>query len=807
MESGNFPEHRIRTKIGLIFLVIILYVAGIFFYSFDLKKGIDAQQAAVAHAHELLSQNDRLIVSVHQAQNILNAYLITPHKNLRQKYDSLSADISRQIIALRQLGAQNRQDLFTQDIDSLLREKNIIVDQLIAQFRLQNPIQEINKKIENYDEFIRDSIALTTHTDTVVIAHENKNFWKRLRNLFDPQDTPDSTVHISTIEREVRLTSPIDTGVYADLKNATRAASKNYSSQISGIEKHLQELIIAEQNISLQISQRLTRFHHETSRMVWSGIANGEALTRKVFVFAVVVGAFSLIVILIISAFIIGDLKAGREARSDLVKEKQLTESLLSSRHKLLLSVSHDIKTPLSSMMGYLEMWEAENPPENKKKQLQSAQNSGKHILNMLSNLLEFSRLEQNTSRMLRTRFDLTELMEEMEHMFRPIAHSKKLEIAFENHTSAPFFVETDYTALKQILTNLISNAAKYTLQGGIRIRWKHQDGLLFSVTDTGVGIDPNVMEEIFKPFTRIDNRIKSEGSGLGMYVTKGLVNSLQGTIHIQSEKGKGTCVTVKIPVHKTDNPNIPIPKNTTSTGEKSYEKILIFEDDPALGNMIREFLVRNQYRVKLCTDPSDVKGFVNHINLFDLVFTDMQMTHTTGLDILRQIRKVNHNIPVWLMTAHGDYTTDRAMAEGFNGLIKKPIKMSSMLEILSEGSTTRSEELSEEMPFTRLETMFGNDTESIRSVLSSFIANARQDIKTLNTLIDTSRFEAAQELCHKIHPFLSQLNAGYLCGTLRKMDQLRGQPQSAYPTWKEELSASTQDIAAFIDRVEQKYG
>ena len=345
-------------------------------------------------------------------------------------------------------------------------------------------------------------------------------------------------------------------------------------------------------------------------------------------------------------------------------------------------------------MMEYLEMWEAENPPENKKKQLQSAQNSGKHILNMLSNLLEFSRLEQNTSRMLRTRFDLTELMEEMEHMFRPIAHSKKLEIAFENHTSAPFFVETDYTALKQILTNLISNAAKYTLQGGIRIRWKHQDGLLFSVTDTGVGIDPNVMEEIFKPFTRIDNRIKSEGSGLGMYVTKGLVNSLQGTIHIQSEKGKGTCVTVKIPVHKTDNPNIPIPKNTTSTGEKSYEKILIFEDDPALGNMIREFLVRNQYRVKLCTDPSDVKGFVNHINLFDLVFTDMQMTHTTGLDILRQIRKVNHNIPVWLMTAHGDYTTDRAMAEGFNGLIKKPIKMSSMLKILSEGSTTRSEEL-----------------------------------------------------------------------------------------------------------------
>ncbi len=802
MEPGNFPEHRIRIKIGLIFLVSILYVAGIFVYSYNLKKGIDAQQEKVAYSHNVLSQSNRLIASVNEAQSVLNRYLMSPRKSLQRQYDSISTDISRQITAVREFSSQRGQDLFFGNIDSLLKEKELIVNALIVQLRLQNPIKELDKKIETYDEIVRDSIVVTTHKDTVTVAKEKKNFWERLKNLFIPESAPDSVVHIANIEREVRLTSRVDTGVYSDLKNITRVASKSYSSQILGIERQVQELIVAEQNISLQISQLLTRFHNETIQMVRESVADGEILTRRIFVFAVAVGALSLMVILAIIFFIISDINAGQKAHLDLVKEKQLTESLMNSRHKLLLSVSHDIKTPLSSMMGYMEMWESEEKSEKKKRQLQSAQNSGQYILSMLTNLLEFSRLEQNRAQLHCSRFELTELMEEILRMFRPITDGKKLRMELESQITAPFFVETDYTALKQILINIISNAIKYTTEGGIRIGLSYDDGLLFSVADTGVGMDKTVIGEVFKPFSRIENRVKAEGTGLGMYVAKGLTDALGGVIEVSSEKGKGTCVTIRLPIRQIDTPE----KQLTSLSQgKTYEKILVFEDDAALGNMLREFLIQSGYRVKLCSDPRDIKGFVNHIALFDIVFTDMQMIHATGLDILHEIREKDASIPVWLMTAHDDYTTDKAVSEGFDGFIGKPLRMGHFLEILSGELRRRNEPAppSDEI-FSQLASMFGDDKEAIRTVLSSFAITARSDIATLKSFIETSRFEAAQQLCHKMHPFLSQLNASYLCGTLYKMDKLRGQPESAYHAWKEELADAIEKIEDFVGTVEK---
>jgi len=156
---------------------------------------------------------------------------------------------------------------------------------------------------------------------------------------------------------------------------------------------------------------------------------------------------------------IIDDLNKGEKARIDLAREKQITEDLINSRHQLLLSVSHDIKTPLSSMMGYMEMWDSDELPPDIKRQLHSARNSGLHILSMLTNLLEFSRLETNKGVLHFSQFDLTELVNDIIDMFQPLTEEKGLKLQFENHTTSSFVVETDFTLIKQILINVISNA------------------------------------------------------------------------------------------------------------------------------------------------------------------------------------------------------------------------------------------------------------------------------------------------------------------------------------------------------------
>lgn len=817
--------------------MIILYFAGLFIYTYSLKENMDLQKAEMDNSYQVLSMSNQLIISIQQAQDILNIYLASPRRIFQQQYDSISSDISSQILNIKSMKPEREQDVLLQDIDSLLQEKNRIVRRLTGLFRSQNPLTELDQKINRYDEIILDSVTVITSTDTTKVVEETqrKGFWNRLRNVFDPQHTPDTTINITRIEQEERAISRVDTVMYADLKNITEEASKTYFSRIQGIEREVRELLYAEQNISLHISQLTNDFYNETIQIAWQGTENSEELTQKIFRFAIVVGALSIFFILIIIFFIIDDLNKGQKARTDLVKEKQLTEELIESRHKLLLSVSHDVKTPLSSMMGYMEMWDSEEPDEDKKRQLQSARSSGKHILNMLTNLLEFSRLQQKSARLHHSLFNLIELIEDIIGMFQPLTEEKALSLKFENLASWSLYVETDYTLLKQILTNVVSNAVKYTLHGGVTIRLQHKDQLVFTITDSGIGMDTNELPEIFKPFSRMQNPLKAEGSGFGMYVTKGLVDLLNGQIEVTSEKGKGTRVTITLPVqvsgeaipNERDGNHMLSGDNSSGQKNMQFRKILLFEDDLSLGNMIREYLVRYGHKVKLCSNPRDVNGFLRVISQFDIVFTDMQMTEITGTDILREIREKNAQIPVWLMTAHDDYTTERALSEGFSGLIRKPIQMSGLTEILSSEKISarkekkRKEEREcqqEQKPdpnqgknnlgddFPQLYSLFQGDEESIKDILSGFVESANKDMDDLAILIEEGNFEKAQQLSHRIHPFFSQLDADYLCIALRKMDRLRGDDESTYPEWKEELRKTVDEIRIFTDNIRKDW-
>lgn len=806
MRATTTPEYKIRIKIGLILLVILLYFIGLFIYSFTLKKKIDTQRQEMDNAYEVLSYSNNLIISVQEAQEVLNRYLVTPSRTYQLQYDSISNHIFRQISYIKSISREAGEDLLLGDIDSLLQEKNRIVRRLTHQLRSQNPLVEIDKKIEHYDEFVQDSIVVTMNKDTTMIPVPKKDFWGRLKDLFDPKKAPDSTITIARTEQESRSVSRVDTTLYADLKQVTEEASKTYISQIEGIGREVRELIFAEQSISLRISQLITRFYNEAIETTRLGTDNSEMLSRKIITFALLVGAISIILILIIIILIIDDLNKGQKARVDLAREKQLTEELISSRHKLLLSVSHDIKTPLSSMMGYMEMWDSEELPGVTRRQLHSARNSGLHILSMLTNLLEFSRMESNKSVLHFSRFHLIELIEDVIAMFRPFTDEKRLTLKFENHVEAPFYVETDYTVLKQILINVMSNAVKYTVQGGITIKLQQDKQLIFVVSDTGIGIEKEDIVQIFKPFSRIKNRLKTEGNGFGLYVTKGLVDSLQGEISLISEKEKGTTVNIRLPItpinHHTDMDQIP----GVVADNRKIRKILLFEDDASLGNMLREYLTGNGFRVKLCGNAQDVKGFIRVISSFDIVFTDMQMGEITGFDILHEIRAKDNIIPVWLMTALDEYTPEKALEEGFAGLIAKPVKMGLLLQIITGIKEQKMDDIDLADRFPQLSAMFNGDTTAIKDILSGFVQSSQKDLQELKELIGQDRFTEAQQLCHRIHPFYGQLDAGHLCDTLRKMDKFRGNAKEAWPEWKEDLLKAIIELELFRDTLRRDF-
>lgn len=783
---------------------------------------MDLRKTVMDNSYKILSQSNQLIISIQQAQDVLNSYLVSPRRKLQLHFDSISADISRQILDIENIRNDKKQISLLQDIDSLLQEKNKTVRRLAGLFKSENPLAELDERINQIDESIKDTVVVTVNTDTTRIEKHTKGFWQRLKHLVNPKLEADTTIHIIHTEQESWATSRVDTSMYVDLKNKTEEASKIYSSRIQGIEKEVRELLFAEQRISLRISQLTNEFYNETILIAWMGTESSEELTQKIYNFAIVVGTLSILIILIIIFFITNDLNKGQKAHSDLAKEKQFTEELIESRHKLLLSVSHDVKTPLSSMMGYMEIWDLEEKDEEKKRQLQSARNSGEHILNMLTNLLDFSRLQQKTVSLHFSKFNLIEMTDEIIQMFKPLTEEKSLSLMFANLTPSPLYVETDRMLLKQIITNVVSNAVKYTSKGGIIIRLQYTNQLVFTVTDSGIGMDMSELKEIFKPFSRIQNNAKAEGSGFGMYVTKGLAELLKGRIEVASVKGKGTRVTIQLPVRRVDVKDLPNNSKSPAKKESQYHSILLFEDDLSLGNMVREYFSGNGFKVKLCSNPLEVNGFLQVISQFDIIFTDMQMTNITGMDILRDIRKINSRIPVWLMTANDDYTSKKAISEGFSGLIRKPIRMAELLKIVcgnycqENNEDTKGCTLSGSVKvlpnsnnweiFPQLSSMFGDDNRAIKDILWEFVQTSQQDTTHLRELVQKGAFAEAQLVCHKICPFLEQLDAAYLCTTLHKMDSLRGLDETAFPEWKEALTKNIEEIEEFTEMIKKKW-
>lgn len=807
MKPDNTLELRIRLKIGLLFLIVILYVVGVYFYSHNLKKNIDEQKKEMSESYKVQSQSEKLVYNVQEVQSILNELLVSHSTSQQALLDSLSSTISEQISFLSQHISETSTDELLASIDSLLNKKKEIVNTLNQRLRQRNPVQDIEDKIVSYEEIVKDSVIITILKDTTVVIKEiegRRNIWGRLRDLVKSRPQQDSIIQISETEKEIITTSRVDTVISSDLKSATKEASVSYSSQITSIEKQVRELILSDQNISLQISKLLSEFHYQTTQITQKGILKSELLIQRIFSFAILIGALSLIIILTIIIFIASDLNKGRKARIALAEEKELTEKLMKSRHKLLLSISHDIKTPLSSIMGYLEIWNQSEVEGSKIKQLKSAQNSAQHILSMLTNLLEFSRLEQNKAVLHNSIFNLSETMNEIIEMLLPLTDETKLKVELKFIPGDSFWIKTDYTILKQILINVISNALKYTSHGSVEIKAEYNKGLIFTIEDTGTGMTDSELKEIFKPFSRASSLSTTEGSGFGMYVTKGLIQALNGSINIESEKERGTRVRITIPIHPLEN--IKMEKGEPSEKSNIYNRILILEDDIPLARMITEYLNQKGYIADLSSNPEEINNSIEKISDYEIVFTDMEMTYINGNQSLLRIREKNTEIPVWLMTANDDYTNERALSEGFNGLIKKPVQLANVINILSEQKDNYTKEYKPISSFSSLTEFLGDDEESIKSILSTFVTSVYKDIEKLTKEIELSNFEGAQQICHKMHPFISQMGAEYLCGVLLKMDSLRGKGYSSFPEWKSELQKSVNDIKAYADKIKEEY-
>ena len=806
-------ERRTSWEVVITYLFVVALCAALFYYISNLRKTIDSQRSNISTQHATLDWVNRFTKSVHEAQNAANLYAFTEQSKYKKQFNAARDKITAQADSLDMIEISEDNKQMVNDISTLIKSKGRLSNELSRQFHDFNPLAEFDRTIDDYIPPKPEEEIVVTKVSKDTVIHvtkpaQKKGFWGRVGNVFRPEEEQqDSVVHL-TIEKTDTLRIQqhhLDSlTILADLRILSNKAKIEYWNKIKEYENKTQELVKADNKLSEQISSLLIRLNQEILDSTIAEIEKSEALIKENTQTSLLIGAGTLLLIIIFIILIISDVNKGYRARRAAEEAKKKTEEIMESRHKLLLTVSHDIKAPLSSIMGHVELMDN----TGNEKDISSIKQSADHILNLLNNLLEYSSLEQGKLQVSKETFDIGKLCEEIAEMFAPIAQHKNLQFSLENSIEENTVLNSDKLKIRQILTNLISNGIKYTLEGSVTFKARMGRNLVvFDVLDTGMGIPEDQREEVFKPFARIERYNQfAEGSGYGMTVVKGLIDLLGGEINIESEVGKGTHFEVRLPVEVVHDMESD---NAGQANTKSLN-ILVVDDDNTLLSVIGNMLQRLGHQGIPCRSMNDLDNALLQIQEYDYILTDREMGAVSGNDILFLVKEADINKPVILMTGRIEYTTEKAKEEGFDGFLQKPFNMKQLESLF--GNVANSDEANEAScqfsdDFPTFCQMMGDDEEAIRQILTVFAQSTADDLVLMNTLIEESKFVETQDLCHKMLPMFTQLERDITF--LAKMNELRGKgkKEKHYRKWKDDAQAFMAQTDELMDLLAEKYG
>ena len=806
--KNDYPSgSRTSWKVVLTYFFVFALSCALFYYIFNLRNSIESQRSNIKMQHDALNWVNQFTKNVHGAQNAANLYAFTEQAKYKREFNAYRDEIKAQTDSLTTFEINEDNKLMVNEIERLINSKGRLSNELSRQFHDFNPLAEFDRTIDDYipPQPEEEIVITTVSKDTIIRVpkSEKKGFWKRVGKVFNPSEE-DSLVHIS-IERtdtlRIQQQRPDTVNILANLRVLSEKAKTEYWKKIKEYEKKTQELVKADNQLSEQISSLLIHLNQEILDSTILEIEKSENLIHENMRISIIVGAVTLVLIIIFIILIISDVNKGYRARRAAEEAKKKTEEIMESRHKLLLSVSHDIKTPLSSILGYVELIDK----TGNEKEINSIQQSAGHILNLLTNLLEFSSLEQGNLQVSNETFNIRQLCDETAEMFEPIAKHKNLVFNYEPSIEENTFILSDQLKIKQILINLISNGIKYTLEGSVSFKARMGRNLVvFDIIDTGVGIPNDKLEEVFKPFVRIETYNQfAEGSGYGMSVVKGLVDLLNGEIHIDSEVGKGSHFEVRIPVGEVD-PQLEAKEEVDEDNKKSLN-ILIIDDDNTLLSVIDTMLHRLGHTAIPCRSMNDFDNALKQLEDFDYILTDREMGAVTGNDLLFLIKEVDPSKPVILMTARMEYTNETAKSEGFDGFLQKPFNLKQLENLFGSVALSENEEETAFPDFPAFSEMMGNDKEAMTDIMTVFVQSTANDMVTMNTLIEQSDFVEMQHLCHKMLPMFKQLERDTTF--LARMNSLRGkgETEADYPNWKEDAAQFMAQTDELMDLLAEK--
>ena len=747
----------------------------------------------------------QIVTQLYEAE-IIGQTLRIGRLNEYPKYKRAMKEASALIDSLQQLLTDTLQQMRLDTVRSLLRnkEQNMV---LVLEAMKQSPTDELYR--QQLDSLImqQDSILSSTHVRRRAVTHRNsytihhkpKKFFRRLADVFSP-GKPDSTQVDNIIQEEYTDTideayNPVDT-IATMLTSIQHKVFQTRQESMRTLDARINQLRIAGGRVSQRVNQLLDNIEDDEQKAMEVRIAHEQDIRQQAAWTMATIAILAVLLVLIFFTIIWRDITRSNHYRKELEKAKLYAENLLVAREKLMLTITHDIKAPAGSIIGYIDLLIRLVQDRRQQFYLHNMKSSANHLLDLITSLLDYHRLEAGKMDIHPVTFNPHELFESIYTSFLPGAEKKQLTLNFEENIPRTLNLEGDPFRIRQIAENLISNALKFTSQGSITIQVDYeQNRFTFRVEDTGCGMSIQEQQRVFQAFTRLQSAQGQEGFGLGLSITKKLVELLNGEITIESAPGKGSMFQVVLFLPKVTK--APITQVETLSDDKKQWRILLIDDDRIQLNltevMIYDLFNHAQHSIppviKCCTQPEELFKLIAS-ETFDIVFTDIQMPAMNGFELLQKLRSLDvpqaKNIPAIAITARSDMDETDFCTQGFAGCLHKPFNQTELLKIFKahmqedwKENTVQTDSKPSDTEctynFSPLTAFSGDDPAAAHEILETFIGESTKNYERMKQALSNKDMADLCNVAHKMLPTFTMIEARKAIPALQWLEFHRG--------------------------------
>lgn len=839
MEEKN---RHITRKVVWGYLLLLLIAVGAVGYVYSI-----IQQLAVEDAPDTATRDKTYLVTntltlLYESEAM--GHIVGKSDNELYLFNRTLNKADKNLDSLRLMLTDTVQQLKVDTIKYLLKRKRWNTLKLQETLNEWNAgriyMEKIQQVIEVQDSVVRiqkpDTISqpvvreiVEVKQDTVVVTKKKKKgFFRRLAEAFSPKEEVDTSFVKNTTRQLVTDTAqivynPSDTIIQV-LRNLQDTVADRREQLANTLLQRANNLRYNNSVLTSRINQMLRDIEEEAVQQSIDRMEHKQSLLKETTRLIGGIGLVAIVVAIVFLVIIIRDISRSHYYRQQLEKAKQYAEDLLRSRENLILTISHDIRAPLSSIIGFIDLLLKRNPDERQRYYLDNMTGSSKHILSLVNDLLDFHRLEAGQIEIHPVPFSVLSLIQEIYVSFNPLAEAKGLRLHLD--VKPPYMELTylgDTNRLRQVINNLLSNAVKFTPEGTVTLRaaitklHDKQYELDVTVSDAGPGIPETEQERIFGDFTRLQGSEKVEGFGLGLSITRRLVELLKGTLKVHSVVGQGSDFILTIPLPLSEVSLNPVvveeaeeaaadPEPLSLAGERTVYCLLV-DDDAIQLALTEELLKRSRVEVVGVSNPHAVLDILKNTS-FDAIITDIQMPGMDGYHLLKMIRESGiqgtDQVPIIALSASVANEHSHYIEAGFTGFLNKPFTAVQLIELLNQLLTVHLEPVVK-IDFSTLTAFSGEDEEASASILKTFTEETGKSIELLRKALAEDDHQEASRLSHKLIPLLTMLGANNLVQKLRILE--KNDDELTEEGWKKLLAEVIDNVSDIVRQAVEKCG